>query len=205
VTPRSNQPAALRLKPGPRSAIPAVPADAALSFLKDTKGAVSWNPGDMAAVLKIPRKDTARVLALLEAQGYIAPAAKNEWMTTAAGESVSGAKMPRFSRESVEEALKSLKARIADLNKDNNSAYRIAEAAAFGDFLLQDRAKVQAADVGMRLLPRGQASQLRSASDAKAEAKFLKTLRGKMQMLNIRPYADWMSQRSHIRLLQSPY
>ena len=113
--------------------------------------------------------------------------------------------MPRFSRESVEEALKSLRARIADLNKDKNSAYRIDEAAAFGDFLLQDRAKVQAADVGMRLLPRGQASQLRSASDAKAEAKFLKTLRGKMQMLNIRPYADWMSQRSHIRLLQSPY
>jgi len=201
VTPRSNQPAALHPKPGPRSAIPAVPAEAALSFLKDTKGAVSWNPGDMAAVLKIPRKDTEQVLALLEAQGYIAPSGKKEWMTTAAGESVSGAKMPRFSRQSVEEALKSLKGRIADLNKDKNSAYKIAEAAAFGDFLLQDRAKVQAADVGVRLLPRGQTSQLRSASDAKAEAKFLKTLRGKMQMLNVRPYANWMSQRSHIRLL----
>jgi hypothetical protein len=201
VTPRSDQTAALHPKPGPQSAIPAVPAEAALSFLKDTKGAVSWNPAEMAAVLKVPRKDTEQVLALLEAQGYIAPSGKNEWMTTAAGESVSGAKMPRFSRQSVEEALKSLKARIADLNKDKNSTYKITEAAAFGDFLLQDRAKVQAADVGVRLLPRGEASPMRSASDAKAEARVLKTLRGKMQMLNIRPYANWMSQRSHIRLL----
>jgi hypothetical protein len=201
VTPRSDQPAGLHAKPGSRSGIAAVPAEAALSFLKDTKGAVSWNPGDMAAVLKIPRKDTEQVLALLQAQGYIAPSGKNEWMTTAAGESVSGAKMPRFSRESVEEALKSLKARIANLNKDKNSPYKITEAVAFGDFLLQDRAKVQAADIGVRLLPRGEVSPMRSASDAKAEAKFLKTLRGKMQMLNIRPYADWMSQRAQNRLL----
>jgi hypothetical protein len=201
VTPPSNQPPAVHPKPGPRSAIPAVPAEAALSFLKDTKGAVSWNLGNMAAVLKIPRKDTEQVLAVLEAQGYIAPSGKKEWMTTAAGESVSGAKMPRFSRQSVEEALKSLKARIADVNKDKNSAYKITEAVAFGDFLLQDRAKVQAANVGVRLLPRGEASPMRSASDAKAEARFLRALRGKMRMLNIRPYADWMSQRSHIRLL----
>ena len=109
--------------------------------------------------------------------------------------------MPRFSRKSVEEALKSLKTRIADLNKDTHSAYRIAEAVAFGDFLLKDRAKVQAADVGVRLLPSGAASQLRSASDAKAEAKFLKDLRGKMQMLNVRPYADWMSKRLHAKLV----
>jgi hypothetical protein len=201
VTPRSNQPAVLHPKPGPRSAIPAVPAEEALSFLKDTKGAVSWNPGDMAAVLKIPRRDTEQVLGLLEAQGYIALAAKNEWMTTAAGESVSGAKMPRFSRERVEEALDSLKDRISDINKDKNSAYKIIEAVAFGDFLLQDRAKVQAADVGVRLLPRDEVGQPRSASDARAEAKFLKELRGKMQMLSLRPHAAWMLQRSHRKLL----
>ena len=201
MTPRPDQTAAPRAKSGANSALPVVPAEAALSFLKDTKGAVSWSPAEMAAVLKIPRKDTAQVLALLGAQGYIAPAAKNEWLTTAAGESVSGAKMPRFSRQSVDEALKSLKARIADLNKDKNSAYKITEALAFGDFLLQDRLKVQAADVGVLLRPRGQASPMRSASDAKAEARFLKTLRGKMQMLNIRPFADWMSQRSHAKLL----
>jgi hypothetical protein len=201
VTPRSEHRAALHPKPRLHSANSVVPAEAALSFLKDTKGAVSWNPGEMAAVLKIPRKEADQVIALLEAQGYVARAEKNQWMTTAAGESVSGAKAPRFGRDRVDEALRSLKGRITDVNKDKNSAYKIADAVAFGDFLLQDRAKVQSADVGLRLLPRGEVSELRSASDARAEAKFLKDLRGKMHMLNLRPYADWMSKRLHTKLL----
>jgi len=201
MTPRSEHPAALHHKPGTHSTGPVVPAEAALSFLKDTKGAVSWNPGEMAAVLTIPRKDADQVIALLEAQGYVARAEKNQWMTTAAGESVSGAKMPRFGRQNVEEALKSLKGRITDINKDKSSAYKIAKAVAFGDFLLQDRAKVQAADVGVRLLPPGKVIEPRSASDAKAEARFLKDLRGKMQMLTLRPYADWMSKRLHRKLI----
>src|SRR5262249_48950134 len=111
------------------------------------------------------------------------------------------ARAPRFGRDRVEEALRLLKDRITDVNKDKNSAYKIADAVAFGDFLLQDRAKVQSADVGLRLLPRGEVSELRSASDARAEAKFLKDLRGKMHVLNLRPYADWMSKRLHTKLL----
>jgi hypothetical protein len=201
MTPRSEHPAALHPKPGTQSTGSVVPAEAALSFLKDTKGAVSWNPGEMAAVLTISRKDADQVIALLEAQGYVARVEKNQWMTTAAGESVSGAKMPRFGRQNVEEALKSLKGRIADINKDKSSAYKIAKAVAFGDFLLQDRAKVQAAEVGVRLLPPGKVIELRSASDAKAEVRFLKGLRGKMQMLTLRPYADWMSKRLHSKLI----
>ncbi len=201
MTARSDQLLAVHAKPGTRSAVPVVPAQAALSFLKDTKGVVSWTPGEMAAVLKIPRKEADQVLAFFEAQGYVAPEGRSEWMTTAAGESVSGAKMPRFSRESVHKALTTLADRITDINKDKNSAYKIAEAVAFGDFLFEDRAKVQAADVGVRLVHRGEISDTRSASDAKAEASFLKHLRGKMQMLNLRPYADWMSKRSHKKLI----
>ena len=201
MTARTHQPLAVHPKPGTRSAVPMVPAQAALSFLKDTKGVVSWTPGEMAAVLKIPRKEADQVLAFLQAQGYIAPEGKNEWMTTAAGESVSGAKMPRFSRESVNKALKSLADRITDANKDKNSAYKIAEAVAFGDFLFEDRTNVQAADVGVRLVHHGEISDTRSASDAKTEAGFLKQLRGKMQMLNLRPYADWMSKRSRKKLI----
>jgi hypothetical protein len=201
MTPRSEHPAALHPRPRTQSASSLVPAEAAPSFLKDTKGAVSWSPGEMAAVLTIPKKDADQVIALLEAQGYIARAENNQWMTTAAGESVSGAKMPRFGRQNVEEALKSLKGRITGLNKDKDSPYKIAAAVAFGDFLLQDRAKVQPADVGVRLLSRGRVSELRSASDAKAEASFLKDLRGKMHMLTLRPYADWMSKRLHRKLI----
>ena len=109
--------------------------------------------------------------------------------------------MPRFSRESVHNALESLTNRITDVNKDKNAAYKIAEAVAFGDFLIEDRAKVQAADVGVCLVHRGKVSETRSASDAKAEASFLKHLRGKMQMLNVRTYADWMGKRSHKKLI----
>jgi hypothetical protein len=49
-------------------------------------------------------------MALLAAQGYVQRASgTDEWMTTPAGESVSGAKPPRFTRESVEQAVESLK------------------------------------------------------------------------------------------------
>lgn len=190
----------IRVKPN-KQAGAVVPAEAALSFLKDTKGAVSWGLGEMSGVLKIGRKEAEQVVALLDAQGYVARDGKGEWLTTAAGELVSGAKMPRFGRKSIEEALESLKLRIRAINKDKGAPYQLVEAVAFGDFLLTDRRKAQAADVGIRLVSRGETSELRSASDAKAEKKFLKELRGKVQMLNVRTYAEWMSRRSHLDLL----
>jgi hypothetical protein len=174
-----------------------VSAEAALSFLKDTKGAVSWGIGEMLAVLKIGRREAEQVLALLEAQGYVARDGNSQWLTTAAGESVAGAKMPRFSGESVEQAIEELKIRIAKVNKDRNAAFRVASAAAFGDFLLKGRAKVQAADVGVKLVSHGQAAEMRSAADAKQERAFLKQLRGKAPTVNVRPYAEWMGKRWH--------
>jgi hypothetical protein len=185
----------------PKAAPAKISAEAALSFLKDTKGIVSWNVRDLTDILRIGNADAQQVLVLLEAQGYIAREGKSEWITTAAGESVAGAKAPRFSRESVEAALKELKARIADQNKDRDAAYRIIGAVAFGDFLVKDRAKVQAADAGIHLEARGSSDHSRSATDAKREREFLKQLRGKAQMLNLRPYSEWMRHRRHISLL----
>jgi hypothetical protein len=185
---------------GAKSGVPGISAEVALSFLKDTKGVVSWTIGELVGVLKIGNREAEQVVALLEAQGYVARAEKGAWLTTAAGESVAGAKTPRFSRESVGEAVESLKERIKEVNKDKNARFKIAQAVAFGDFLLTGRAKVQAADVGIRLAARGATGELKSASDAKAENKFLRELRGKAQMLNLRPYAEWMSKRSHSNL-----
>jgi hypothetical protein len=99
-------------------------------------------------------------------------------MTTPAGETVSGAKPPRFTPESVQQALTALKDRIRDTNKNRQSPFRITDAVAFGDFLLPDRgARLQSADVGIRLTRREEshrknpsASETRSASDAKASA-----------------------------------
>ena len=72
----------------------------------------------LAGTLKISPGEAEKVVALFEAQGYVAREGKSEWMTTAAGESVSGAKAPRLSRENVEAALTGLKDRIAQVNNN---------------------------------------------------------------------------------------
>jgi len=198
-----------------RPTLPSLSAEAALSFLKDTKGTLTWSARDLADTLKINRREAQQALAFLQAQGYVQPARRGEpahqkgsarsadqWITTPAGETVSGAKPPRFTRESVEQALVALKNRIKQSNKDLRIPYRITDAVAFGDFLLPDRARVQSADVGIRLAQRGaSSSEPRSASDAQAERKFLRQLRAKSALLTIRPYVGWMRHRSHRDLL----
>jgi DNA-binding transcriptional MocR family regulator len=204
VSPRSRRSSAPHRETEVRPAVaPAISSEAALSFLKDTKGTLTWSPRDLADTLKISRREAEQVIGLLEAQGYVKRAhGANEWMTTPAGESLAGAKAPRFTRESVDHALDLLKERIKQANKDSNAPFRITDAVAFGDFLLRDRARVQAADVGIGLLRRGQTPNERpSASEAKAQRAFLRQLRGKTSVLNIRPYADWMSKRTHLDLL----
>ena len=115
---------------------------------------------------------------------------------------MSGAKPPRFTRKSVERAIEALKERIRQVNMDSKATFRITGAVAFGDFLLSDRTKVQAADVGIALTPPGEAAdEVRPASTAKLESQFLRQFRGKTALLRTRPYADWMSKRSHLNLM----
>jgi len=189
---------------------PTIAAEAALSFLKDTKGALTWTVRDLADTLKVSRREAEQALALLEAQGYVQPArgAKGQWITTPAGETVSGAKAPRFSRENVEQSLAELKNRIQQNNKNRQAPFRIADAVAFGDFLLPDRARVQSADVGIRLIPRGESARRdnsatapHSATEAQNERKFLRELRAKSAHVNLRPYSNWMRGRTHRDLL----
>ena len=186
----------------PGATKPSISAEAALSFLKDTKGVVTWSVRDLADTLKISRRDAEQVIALLAAQGYVQPEENGEWMTTPAGESVSSAKPPRFTHESVEQAVESLKERIRQVSKDSKAGFRITDAVAFGDFPLKDRIRVQAADVGIGLVQRGEVSgESRSAFSAKAERQFLRQLRGSTALLHIRPYAEWMRKRSNFALL----
>jgi hypothetical protein len=188
-------------EPARTSKLTSIPADAALSFLKDTKGAVTWSVRDVADTLKISRSDAEQVVALLAAQGYV-QAKGNEWMTTSSGETVAGAKTSRFAPEGIKQALAVLRERIKEANHNSRTEYTITDALAFGDFLLKDRARVQAADVGIGLSRRGrEAHDLRSASDAKTERAFLRRLRGKTLLLNLRPYAEWMRKRSNLDLL----
>src|SRR4051812_19897990 len=140
----------------------AVPVAAVLSFLKETKSLATWSVSDMARSLKISTKAARDLLPIMQMQGYIQPegrraagsAQASQWSTTAAGYDVSGAKMPRLKRETVESAVQHLKDWIAVVNKDDDAQFTVTEAVAFGDFMRKELTRVQAADVGVRLVPR---------------------------------------------------
>ena len=69
----------------------ALVAEAALNFLKETKGVVSWTISDVVKSLNISRAEAENVVALLEAQGY-AQRSGTDWITTSAGENRVGRK-----------------------------------------------------------------------------------------------------------------
>jgi len=126
--------------------MPPVPAAAVMSFLKDTRGLVSWTSRDLAETLGVAAAVAAKVITIMEIQGYVKPAqGGREWFTTGEGQTVSGSKLPHFTIERVEKALAALKERIAAVRKDFKAPFRISKAVAFGDFL-SERARVQAAD-----------------------------------------------------------
>lgn len=183
--------------------MPGVPAAEALSFLKETKGVVSWVARDLAKALNLTAKEAQHVLAVLELQGYVKPVqeGRGEWLTTPAGDVVSGAKTPRFSRESVEEALAALKERMKALNRDPNADFKVSEAVAFGDFL-SERPRVQAADVGVRMVRRDpDGHEANSAVEHGRRRAVLRELRGRSALVNLVPYAEWMGHRAHRKLV----
>ena len=191
----------------PRNGKPALsdrkdlPAAELLSFLKEVRGVQTWTEKELANTLRIALPQAKEAVAVLQLQSYIKPAGNTaKWRITEQGEIVSGAKPPRFTRQSVENALASLRDRIKLTNEDSHAQYKIAEAVAFGDFL-RDAVRVQAAEVGIRLVPKSDSEPIASAQEHAAELNFLKQLRGKTALLHIIPYEDWMSSRSHRRLV----
>ena len=188
----------------PGELMPSVPAAAVMSFLKGTRGLLNWTTRDLAETLDIPVSEAAKVIPIMEMQGYVKGAqGAREWFTTPAGQTVSGSKLPHYTPGHVAAALAGLKERIAAARKDFKSPFKISAAVAFGDFL-RDLPRVQAPGVGIELVKRkSDAGTKPSATEAKARLSFLKQLRGKNTPLNVQPYQEWMSKRSHQTLLRS--
>jgi hypothetical protein len=177
--------------------LPSIPTAAVFSFLKDTRGALTWTAHDLAEALKLSEQDANKILTLLQLQGYVQQKSDSQqWLTTASGEIVSCSTLPRLSRESVEQALARLADRIAALNRDPRAEFQITKAVAFGDFS-SDRPKVQAADVGVELRRCNPSSAYAQAG----ESAFLKQLSGKSRFLHVRPYEKWMTEKLHRNLL----
>jgi hypothetical protein len=176
-----------------------LPAVTVLSFPKETRGMPSWNLKDLTKSLRISAAQAKRVTTLLAVQGYIERTGDGEWLTIVSGNSVSGSKSPRFTPEAVAKGLSALAERIKAVNHGPDAPFRIARAVAFGDFL-SDRASVQAPDVGIQLIPRKyQRNEGDSAEEQVAHREFLRQLRRRSSILNLRPYKEWMSSRTHRR------
>ena len=85
-----------------------------MSFLKDTRGLLTWTTRDLAETLAIPTSEAAKVITIMEMQGYVKAAeGAREWFTTPAGQTMSGSKLPHYTPERVTAALAALKERIA--------------------------------------------------------------------------------------------
>ena len=135
-------------------------AAALLSFLKQIGETQIWTEKDFMSALKISSSRAKEATAVLQLQGYIEPAGHGgKWRVSEQGQLVSRAKSPKFSRKSIEDALAGLRDRVKAVNSDPDAAYKVVEAVAFGDFL-GDAARLQAADVGIRLVPNGRPSHV---------------------------------------------
>ena len=176
-----------------QNGMPDISLPAILSFLKDTKGLVTWKLQEMAETVGISEAEAGRVIPILQVQGYVQPS-DDEWMTTAAGEAVSGARTPRFTLKIVHDALEKLTERITSFNESKNSV-RVDKAVAYGDFL-GENPRVQAADVGIRF-----AGAKRSIHVAPDQRALFTKLREKSQQLHLRPFEDWMTKRTHRKLI----
>lgn len=177
------------------------PAAELLSFLKEVRGVQPWTEKDLSTTLRIRSPQVKEAIAVLQLQGYIEPASHaGKWRVTEQREIVSGAKPPRFTRQGVKDSLAGISHRIKSANEDPRVQYRSTEAVAFGEFL-RDATRVRAADVGIRLVPKSASGPIASAQEHAAELDFLRELRGKTALLQVIPYEDWMSSRSHLRLL----
>ena len=88
--------------------------------------------------------------------------------------------------------------RLKEANKDSKSAYKVKQVVAFGDFLSK-QVRVQAPDVGVEVTERKQQNNHADITKPDAET-FLRQLKARSSVLNVRPYESWMSERTHRKI-----
>lgn len=180
----------------------AVPAQAVMSFLRDMRSELDWTARDLSKILRIKNVEVDQILAIFSAQGYVKQSNNGKWITTAAGEALSGASSPRFAPRKVEEALAALRLRIKAANDNKRERFTVVNAVAFGDFLFSERSRVRAADVGIELVERN-ASGKNNATvvESALERTVFRTLKARSAGLRLMRFEEWMKRRTHISLI----
>ena len=57
--------------PAPAPSMPSIPVDEVMSFLRETRSALTWGEKEMADSLNISQPEAGRVIELLGLQGYV--------------------------------------------------------------------------------------------------------------------------------------
>jgi hypothetical protein len=168
-------------------------APAVISFLKEFSAAPPWTADDMARALNIPEAEAEAAIPILQAAGYIEPAATGgRWIATEQADAVSGAKQPRFVRLAIEKAIAGLLDRVREWNAAHRSGTKVARVVLFGDYL-SDRDRLQAAEIGVEFVQ----GREEGAAEKDAERQAIKELKARSAMLNLRVLEPWMVARSH--------
>jgi hypothetical protein len=172
-------------------------APAVVSFLKEFSAAPPWTAEDMARALNIAEPEAKAAIPILQAAGYIEPAATGgRWIATEQAGAVSGAKQTRFARSSVEKSIAGLLDRVREWNAAHRSGMTVARVIVFGDHL-SDRDRLQAAEIGVEF-----AHGVEDGAEEKdAEREAVKGLKARSAMLNLNVLEPWMAARSHRDLL----
>jgi hypothetical protein len=116
-----------------------------LSFLREAGGIRTWMETNLANALNVGLSQAREAIAVLQLQGYIEPVGNtSKWRVSDEGDFVSRTKPPRFTPKSVHDTVARFRDRIKAVTEDPDSAYKIVDAVAFGDFL-GDAARVRCA------------------------------------------------------------
>jgi hypothetical protein len=106
-------------------------------FLKQAALEREWSPRNIISALAIDASSAKQVAAELTLMGYAEPVPRKRdtWRNTEVGNTVSGARPPRLTREKAEELLTDIGDRAAEINLKDEFPVRIVRIGAFGGIM----------------------------------------------------------------------
>ncbi len=145
---------------------PAPTAAAVKAFLLQAGELQSWDDRYLRDMLGVDEPEAGRILAILEATGYI-ERASGGWRNTAAGNRMAGVSNAKpVKRETIRKQLGALLDRVREVNASDRFLYRVERVTLFGPYLNHSIEQVKNADLAIELAPKETDPQKREALEA---------------------------------------